>query len=82
MISESRQHRLSRRRVGVVLRPRAVGRARPVQVSIQLTDFATSNTQSFLIMNGDTLKVTLTGYTLQPGPEVRVLHVPLTIRVN
>jgi hypothetical protein len=56
-------------------------RPAPVRVTVSVTDFATSVTESFSILPGTAVRTTLTGYiSTNSGP--RVLAVPVEIRAH
>lgn len=52
-----------------------------LRVTVQIRDFATGDTQSFLIMPGQTVMATVTGYTKNQGVP-RVLAVPVAIHAD
>lgn len=53
-----------------------------VKVMVQMTDFATRITQSFLIMPGSTVAANLTGYIETTDGLPRAIVVPLSIRAD
>lgn len=74
MASRSVRHREARRRTGG---------ATGVVVTVELTDFATGISGSFLIMPGTAQATTLTGIIYGGGGDLpRVLKVPLKIRAH
>lgn len=85
MISESLWRRIARRRGGPA-RSVVSRSVRPfcpaVKVTVEMTDFATGITHSFLILPGAKAHTELTGYVQRyPGAPPHVLTVPVTIAV-
>lgn len=83
MTSRPLLHRLARGRRGSArsIVSRNVSDRSGIRVQVSVTDFATSITQSFLILPGQFVRAELTGW-VETGNGPRVLRVPLTIRAQ